>query len=78
MKSFIKLVLSGRSFFEFVHMFLENQIKNIRHTESSDQIKAYLMLVEQLRICLKELRTLESVNPVDEAWLMLKKLLVSQ
>ena len=59
-------------------MLLENQIDNIRHTESSDQAKAYPTLVEQLGICLKELRTLESANPVDEDWLMLNKLLAAQ
>ena len=36
------------------------------------------MLVEQLGICLKELRTLEKANLVDEARLMLNKLLAVQ
>ena len=76
MKSCIELVLSRRSYFKFAQMLLENQIENIRHTRSSD--KANLTLVEQLGICLKELRTLESANLVDEAWLMLNKLLTAQ
>jgi len=78
MKSCIELVLSGRSSFEFDRMLLENQMKNIRHTGSSKQAKAYLMLVEQLGICLKELKTLEKANLVDEARLMLNKLLAVQ
>ena len=36
------------------------------------------MLVEQLGICLKELRTLEKVSPLDEARSMLDKLLNAQ
>ena len=56
-------------------MLLENKIKNIHYTKSLDQAKVYLVLVEQLGICLKELRTLESANPVDEVRLMLNKLL---
>jgi len=48
-------------------MLLENQIEKIHHTRSSEQAKAYLTLVEQLGICLKELRTLEKANPMDEA-----------
>ena len=59
-------------------MLLENQIENIHHTGSSEQVKVYLMLVEQLGICLKELRTLEKVNLVDEARLMLNKFLAAQ
>ena len=56
MRSRVELVLFGRSSFEFAWMFLENQIENIRHTGSSEQARAYLTLVEQLGICLKELR----------------------
>jgi len=52
-------------------MLLENQIENIRHIRSSEQAKAYLMLVEHLGICLKELRILEKAGPVDETQLML-------
>ena len=78
MKSCIELVLSSRSSFEFARMVFENQINNICHTGSSEQAKAYLMLVEQLEICLKELRTLEKDNLVDEARLMLNKLLALQ
>jgi len=59
MKSSVELVLSGGSSFEFARMLLENQIENIRYTRSSEQDRAYLMLVEQLGIYLKELRTLE-------------------
>ena len=59
-------------------MLLENQIENIRHTGSSEQARAYLILVEQLGICLKELRTLENASPMDEARLMLNKLLTAQ
>jgi len=58
-------------------MLLKNQIENIRHTGSLDHAKAYLTLVEQLGICLKELRTLKNVNPVDEARLTLNKLLAA-
>ena len=58
-------------------MLLENQIENIRHTGNSEQAKTYLMLVEQMEICLKELRTWEKTNPVDEARLMLNKLLAA-
>jgi len=57
-RSYIKLVLSERSSFEFAWMLLENQIENIRHARSSKQARTYLTLVEQLGICLKELRTL--------------------
>ena len=78
MKSCIKLVLSGRSSFKFAQMLLENQIKNIHHTESSEQAKAYLTLVAKLGICLKELRTLKKTNPVNEARLMLNKILIIQ
>ena len=59
MRPCIKLVLSRRNSFEFARMLLENQIENIRHTGSSEQVKAYLTLVEQLGIYLKELRILE-------------------
>ena len=59
-------------------MLLENQIENIHHTGSSDQAKVYLMLVEQLRLFLKELRILESANLVDKAQMMLNKLLAAQ
>jgi len=59
-------------------MLLEKQIENIYHTGSSEQAKAYLTLVEQLGICLKELRTLKKANSVDEVRLMLNKLLAAQ
>ena len=59
-------------------MLIENQIENIHHTGSSEQAKAYLTLVEQLEICMKELRTLEKASPVDETRLMLNKLLIAQ
>jgi len=78
MRSCIELVISGRSSFEFSRMLLENQIENIHHTESSEQVRAYLTLVEQLGIYLKELRTLEKASLVDEARLMLHKLLTAQ
>ena len=78
MRSNIELVLSGRSSFEFVRMLLENQIENIRHTGSSEQVRVYLMLVEHLGICLKELRTLEKASPMDEARSTLNKLLTTQ
>jgi len=38
----------------------------------------YLTLVEQLGICLKELRTLEKASPMDEAQSTLNKLLTTQ
>jgi len=56
MRSCIDLVLSGG--FEFPWMFLENQIENISYTGSPSQARAYLVLVEQLRSHLKELKTL--------------------
>ena len=78
MRSCIELVLSGGNSFKFAWMLLENQIENIRHTRSSEQAKAYPMLVKQLGICLKELGILEKASPVDKAWLMLNKLLTAQ
>jgi len=59
-------------------MLLENQIENIFHTGSSEQARAYLMLVEHLGICLRELRTLEKASPMDVARSMLNKLLTTQ
>jgi len=78
MKSCIELVLSGRNSFEFARTLLENQIENIRHTGCSGQAKAHLALVEQLAMCLKELRTLKNADTVNEARLMLNKLLAAQ
>jgi len=78
MKSCIELVLSRRSSFEFARMLLENQIENIGHTRSPVQARAYLMLVEQLRICLRELKTLEKASSMDEARSTLSKLLTAQ
>ena len=59
-------------------MLLKNQIENIHHSRSSEQARAYLTLVEQLGICLKELRTLKNANLVNEAQLMLNKILAGQ
>jgi len=78
MRFCIELVLSRRSSFEFTRMLLENQIENIRHTGGSEQARVYLTLVEQLGICLKELRTLEKDSPLDEARSILNKLLIAQ
>ena len=78
MKSCIELVLSGGSSFEFARMLLENQIENIRQTGSPEQTRAYLTLVEQLGICLRELKTLKKVSPIDEARSTLSKLLAAQ
>jgi len=78
MRSCIELVLSGRCSVKFSRMLLENQIENIRHTGSSEQVRAYLMLVEQLGICLKELKTLEKASLVDKTRLMLNNLLTAQ
>ena len=78
MKSCIELVLSGRSSFEFARMLLENQIENIRHTRSPTQARAYLTLVEQLGICLRELKTLKKASSMDEARSRLGKLLAAQ
>jgi len=75
MKSCIDLVLSGGSSFEFARMLLENQIENIHHTGSPSQARTYLVLVEQLGICLKELKTLENAISMDEARSILSKLL---
>ena len=76
MKSCIELVRSWGSSFEFTRMLLENQIENICYTGSSEQVRAYLMLVEQLGICLRELRTLEKASLMDKARSMLNKLLI--
>ena len=78
MKSCIELVLSKRSSFKFARTLIENQIENIHHTGGSDQAKAHLALVEQLRMCLKELRILKNTNMVNEARLILNKLLAAQ
>ena len=78
MKSCIELVLSGGDSFAFVRMLLKNQIENIRHTGSPAQVRAYLVLVEQLGICLRELKTLEKVSLMDGARSMLGKLLAAQ
>ena len=59
-------------------MLLENQIKNIHHTGGLTQAKAHLALAEQLEMCLKKLRTLENADMVNEARLMLNKLLAAQ
>jgi len=59
-------------------MLLENQIENIRHTGSPAQARAYLTLVEQLGICLRELKTLEKASSMDEARSMLGKILAAQ
>ena len=67
MKNCTELVLSGRSFFEFERTLLENQVENIRQTGGSDGAKAHQVLVEQLRIYLKDLRNLESANFVNNA-----------
>ena len=59
-------------------MLLENQIENIRDTGSPSQVRAYLVLVEQLGSCLKELKTLEKASSMDEARSTLSKLLAAQ
>ena len=61
MRSCIDLILFGGSSFEFAQILLENQIKNISHTGSPSQVRACLMLVEQLGSHLKELKTLENM-----------------
>jgi len=78
MKSCIELVLSGGSSFEFAWMLLENQIENIGHSGSPAQIRAYLVLIEQLGSCLRELKTLEKASSMDEARSTLSKLLAAQ
>jgi len=67
MSSCFELVLSRRSSLEFAQMPLENQIKNICHTGSSEQVRVYLTLVKLLGICFKELSILEKASPMDEA-----------
>ena len=62
MKYCIELVLTRRCFFEFVRSLLENQIENIQQTGGSGRAKGYQVLVEQLRMYLKDLRNLESIN----------------
>ena len=74
----IDLVLSGGSSFEFARMLLENQIENIRHTGSPSQARAYLVLIEQLGSCLKELKTLENASSMDGVRSTLSKLLATQ
>ena len=59
-------------------MLLENQIENIGHTGSPSQVRACLVLVEQLRNDLKELKTLENAGSVDKARMTLSKLLSTQ
>ena len=59
-------------------MLFENQIENICHIGSSKQARTFLTLVEQLGICLKELRTLEKAILIDEVRSMLNKVLTAQ
>ena len=59
-------------------MLLENQIENISHTGSLSQARAYLVLVEQLRSYLKELKSLENAGSMEEARSILSKLLATQ
>ena len=59
-------------------MLLENQIENISHTESPSQVRACLMLVEQLGSHLKELKIMENAGSMDEAQSTLSKLLAAQ
>ena len=77
MKSYINLVLSGGSSFEFAQMFLEIQIENISHTGNPLQARAYLMLVEQLGSYMKELKTLKNASLIDEARSTLSRLLAA-
>jgi len=69
-----KLVLSGRSSFEFVQILLENQVilenqvKNIRQAGGSDQVRAHQVLVEQLSVYSKDLRNLESNRGGTGTW----------
>jgi len=58
-------------------MLLENQIENICHTGIPEQARVYLTLVEQLGICLRELKTLEKASSMDEARSILSKLLAA-
>ena len=78
MKSCIELILSRGSSFEFTQMLLENQIENIHHTGSPAQARVYLVLVEQLWICLRELKTLEKASSMDETRSILGKLLAAK
>ena len=59
-------------------MLLENQIENIRHTRSLEQVRTYLTLVEQLGRYLRDLKTLAKASSMDEARLILSKLLATQ
>jgi len=45
----------------------QNQIENIRQTGGSDLAKAHQVLIKQLSIYLKELRTLENASLIDAA-----------
>ena len=46
--------------------------------EAQSKLGAYLTQVEQLRICLKELKILEKVSPMDKVRSTLNKLLTTQ
>ena len=78
MKYCSELVLTRWSSFEFTRSLLENQIENIRQTGSSDLAKAYQVLVEQLGMYSKDLRNLESVNPINDAQWVLSILRATQ
>jgi len=73
-----KLVLSGRNPFEFARALLENQIENIWQTEGSDLAKTHQVLVDQLRMYSKELRTLDNVSLIDTAQQALNDLRAAQ
>ena len=51
----------------------QEQVKSIQ-TGGSEQAQAYQMLVEQLGMYLKDLKNLESTNPVEDAQRVLSNL----
>jgi len=55
----------------------QEQVKSIQ-TGGSEQAQGYQMLVEQLGMYLKDLKNLESTNPVEEAHRVLSNLRTSQ
>jgi len=73
-----KLVLFGWSPFKFTWSLLENQIENIRQTGGSDLVKIHQVLVEQLRMYSKKLKTLENVSPIDTTKQVLSDLHTAQ
>ena len=78
MRSCIDFILSGDSSFEFARMFLGNLVENISLAGGPSPAKACLLLVEQLGLNLRELRSLENAGSFHEARETLNRLLAAQ